>query len=168
MAITVTTTMNHQCIQFFFAHGPAFKKNFEIKSFNNVDIYQMMCLILGVTPAANNGTLHHITDMLVFEDYTKPFDLTFILLSLIPIGLVLVTGIFLCFVSKKSGTDVACLDTNSGYTRIPSEIFPNTESGMRNEPPRMNIIYWAKPCHALTLPNRVSYYVAFIWNIFSS
>ena len=32
---------------FFISHGPAFKENYKIKSFVNVDIYPLMCYILG-------------------------------------------------------------------------------------------------------------------------
>ena len=48
----------------FLAHGPAFKKNYTIKSFNNVDIYPLMCLILGIQPGVNNGSLEIVTDMI--------------------------------------------------------------------------------------------------------
>jgi hypothetical protein len=71
----------------FIAHGPAFKKNFKIDSFKNVDIYPLMCHILGVQPgtacfrpithhksnfslnkltflAINNGSLERVLNML--------------------------------------------------------------------------------------------------------
>lgn len=49
----------------FMAHGPAFKKNFKTKPFNNVDIYPLMCSILGIKPAVNNGTIRNVEAMLV-------------------------------------------------------------------------------------------------------
>ena len=55
----------------FIAHGPAFKRNYTISSFNNVDIYPLMCFILGIQPAANNGSLENVLDMLVFKDTVK-------------------------------------------------------------------------------------------------
>jgi hypothetical protein len=55
----------------FIAHGPAFKQNYTIPSFNNVDIYPLMCFILGIQPAANNGSLENVLDMLVFRDRAK-------------------------------------------------------------------------------------------------
>jgi len=46
---------------FFVATGPAFKTGGLIyEPFDNVDIYPLMCLILGLTPAPNNGSLTHI------------------------------------------------------------------------------------------------------------
>ena len=48
----------------FMAHGPAIKKSHKIASFKNVDIYPLICLILGVDPAPNNGTIENIVDML--------------------------------------------------------------------------------------------------------
>merc|ERR1719402_264458 len=46
----------------FLAHGPAFRRNVELESFQNIELYNLMCQILGVSPAPNNGTwgaLHH-------------------------------------------------------------------------------------------------------------
>ena len=59
----------------FIAHGPAFKKGFKIKSFNNVDIYPLMCSILGVEPAVNNGSLSNVLEMLVQKDSFANFGL---------------------------------------------------------------------------------------------
>ncbi|XP_002731633.1 ectonucleotide pyrophosphatase/phosphodiesterase family member 7-like [Saccoglossus kowalevskii] len=48
----------------FYAQGPAFKEGFMSKSFTNVDVYPLMCKILGVTPRPNNGTLDIVQNML--------------------------------------------------------------------------------------------------------
>jgi hypothetical protein len=53
----------------FIGHGPAFKKDFKIEPFNNVDIYPLMCFILGIQPAINNGSLEKVIDMLELKDY---------------------------------------------------------------------------------------------------
>ncbi|XP_060087269.1 bis(5'-adenosyl)-triphosphatase ENPP4 [Heteronotia binoei] len=42
---------------FLAAHGPAFRKGYRLTTMNTVDIYPMMCHILGLTPQPNNGTL---------------------------------------------------------------------------------------------------------------
>ncbi|KAH0621803.1 hypothetical protein JD844_023437 [Phrynosoma platyrhinos] len=42
---------------FLAAHGPAFRKGYKQKTMSTVDIYPMMCHILGLTPQPNNGTL---------------------------------------------------------------------------------------------------------------
>ncbi|MBA4322313.1 MAG: alkaline phosphatase family protein [Odoribacter sp.] len=39
----------------FYAAGPAFRKNYTIKELNNTDIYGMICRILNLKPAPNDG-----------------------------------------------------------------------------------------------------------------
>ena len=56
------------------AHGPAFKKSFQIEPFHNVDIYPLMCRVLKVKPAINNGTLANVIDMLVSPNDDDPFN----------------------------------------------------------------------------------------------
>ncbi|KAM8778759.1 bis(5'-adenosyl)-triphosphatase ENPP4 isoform 1-T1 [Rhynchonycteris naso] len=50
---------------FLAAHGPAFHKGYKQSTINNVDIYPMMCHILGLEPHPNNGTLSHTKCLLV-------------------------------------------------------------------------------------------------------
>jgi len=50
---------------FFIARGPAFKKRYISEPFKNVDIYPLMCHILGIDPAPNNGSLARVSDILV-------------------------------------------------------------------------------------------------------
>ena len=49
---------------FFIAMGPDFKKNFTVRSFNSVDIYPLMCQLLGIKPAPNNGSLTVVSHFL--------------------------------------------------------------------------------------------------------
>lgn len=49
----------------FRAFGPDFKKNFLAEPFDSVNIYPLMCKLLGVDPAPNNGSLGSTQDMLV-------------------------------------------------------------------------------------------------------
>uniref|UniRef100_A0A915Q4T9 Uncharacterized protein n=1 Tax=Setaria digitata TaxID=48799 RepID=A0A915Q4T9_9BILA len=45
--------------------GPMFKQNYQVyKTANNIDLYPLMCYILGVVPAPNNGTLQHMLEVL--------------------------------------------------------------------------------------------------------
>ncbi|XP_072026904.1 venom phosphodiesterase 2-like [Amphiura filiformis] len=47
----------------FIAYGPAFKQNLQVEPFQNIELYNLMCEILGIDPAPNNGTagsLHHL------------------------------------------------------------------------------------------------------------
>lgn len=48
----------------FIAHGPAFKSGFVAKPFPNVDVYNVMCEILGLKAAPNDGDLSRVRPML--------------------------------------------------------------------------------------------------------
>lgn len=44
----------------FFASGPAFKNNLVVKSFGNIHIYELICHILSLQPAENDGSLDSV------------------------------------------------------------------------------------------------------------
>lgn len=48
----------------FIAHGAAFKKGFVADPFANVEVYNIMCKILGLKPAKNDGNLDRVKGML--------------------------------------------------------------------------------------------------------
>lgn len=48
----------------FIAHGKAFRKSKIVEPFENVEIYNVMCKILGLKPAKNDGNLDHVRGML--------------------------------------------------------------------------------------------------------
>lgn len=48
----------------FIAHGAAFKKGFIAEPFENIQVYNLMCRILGLTPAKNDGNLDAVQNML--------------------------------------------------------------------------------------------------------
>ncbi len=48
----------------FYAAGPAFRKNYRQKSFQNVDIYPLVAKILNLTPAQTDGKLNEVQGML--------------------------------------------------------------------------------------------------------
>lgn len=48
----------------FIAHGPAFKKHFIAEPFENIEIYNLMCRILKLKPAPNDGDLEKVRQML--------------------------------------------------------------------------------------------------------
>jgi predicted AlkP superfamily pyrophosphatase or phosphodiesterase len=48
----------------FYAAGPSFKKGYKFKELNNTDIYDLICRILDITPAKNDGNPAHIKGML--------------------------------------------------------------------------------------------------------
>jgi predicted AlkP superfamily pyrophosphatase or phosphodiesterase len=48
----------------FYAAGPAFKKNYKFGSLDNIDVYNLICKILDIKPAKNDGNPEHIKGML--------------------------------------------------------------------------------------------------------
>jgi predicted AlkP superfamily pyrophosphatase or phosphodiesterase len=48
----------------FYAAGPAFKKNYRFESLDNVDVYNLICKILDIKPAKNDGNPEHIKKLL--------------------------------------------------------------------------------------------------------
>jgi predicted AlkP superfamily pyrophosphatase or phosphodiesterase len=48
----------------FVAYGPAFKKSYFAEAFANVEVYNLMCKILGLTPAKNDGDIANVRGML--------------------------------------------------------------------------------------------------------
>ena len=62
---------------FFMAMGPAFKKGHSVDGFRNVDVYPLMCHILGINPTPNNGSLEAVMGMLAENHLEeKTFTLT--------------------------------------------------------------------------------------------
>jgi alkaline phosphatase D len=55
---------NSDMFAIFYAAGPSFKKNYKLKELNNIDIYNLICGILRITPAKNDGDPKHIKGML--------------------------------------------------------------------------------------------------------
>lgn len=48
----------------FVAVGPSFRQRFTAEDFTNLDVYPMVCLILGLPPGPNNGSLDNIYPIL--------------------------------------------------------------------------------------------------------
>lgn len=48
----------------FIAHGEAFKKGYVAEPFENIEVYNLMCSILGLKPAKNDGDLERVKHML--------------------------------------------------------------------------------------------------------
>ena len=55
---------NSDMFSIFYATGPSFKKNYSFRELNNVDVYNLICRILRLTPAKNDGDPEHIKGML--------------------------------------------------------------------------------------------------------
>ncbi|NWS95398.1 ENPP3 phosphodiesterase, partial [Mionectes macconnelli] len=52
----------------FLAYGPGFKEKTEVDAFENIEVYNLMCDLLRITPAPNNGTHGSLNHLL-----RKPF-----------------------------------------------------------------------------------------------
>ncbi|OXB68402.1 hypothetical protein ASZ78_010023 [Callipepla squamata] len=52
----------------FLAYGPSFKEKTEVDAFENIEVYNLMCDLLQITPAPNNGTHGSLNHLL-----KKPF-----------------------------------------------------------------------------------------------
>lgn len=48
----------------FVGHGGKFKRRYTAEAFPNVDVYELMCRILGIKPAPNDGDLGRVRSML--------------------------------------------------------------------------------------------------------
>lgn len=48
----------------FIAHGAAFKRGFVAEPFENIHVYELMCRILGLKPAKNDGDLNRVKGIL--------------------------------------------------------------------------------------------------------
>ncbi|XP_071483952.1 bis(5'-adenosyl)-triphosphatase enpp4-like [Diadema antillarum] len=75
----------------FIASGPAFKSNFALTdSFDAVDIYNLMCHVLEIDPAPNDGTPSNITPLLV-NGVTTVLPSVFVLILSLTLGYSLLT-----------------------------------------------------------------------------
>jgi alkaline phosphatase D len=55
---------NPELFSIFYAAGPAFKKNYSFRELNNVDVYNLVCRIIRINPAPNDGNPKTIRKML--------------------------------------------------------------------------------------------------------
>lgn len=51
-------------LPFFMAHGPAFRVGYQGDVFDNVDLFPLICKIIGLTPTPNNGSLSNVFHLL--------------------------------------------------------------------------------------------------------
>ena len=49
----------------FLASGPNFKKNVRFGPIRNVDIYPLMCELMGIPPGPTNGSLERVIEFVV-------------------------------------------------------------------------------------------------------
>lgn len=49
----------------FFANGPKFRKKFLHPPFDNLDLFNLICLVLDMKPTPNNGTIENVRNLLI-------------------------------------------------------------------------------------------------------
>lgn len=77
---------------FLAAQGPAFRKGYSMNSINNVDLYPLMCHLLGIPEMPNNGSFSNVRCVLLRE---KCSDLAAVIGIVIGAFIVLTTITFL-------------------------------------------------------------------------
>ena len=55
---------NSDMYSIFYTAGPAFRKNYRFDKLCNVDIYNLICVILDVAPAPNDGNRDNLRNLL--------------------------------------------------------------------------------------------------------
>ena len=48
--------MNPEMLPIFVAQGPSFQRKLQVRQFHNIELYNLMCVMLDIQPANNNGT----------------------------------------------------------------------------------------------------------------
>jgi predicted AlkP superfamily pyrophosphatase or phosphodiesterase len=55
----------------FIAHGPAFRRGVTVPPFRNIHVYPLLAKVLGLAPAATDGSLDSVRALLAESDYTE-------------------------------------------------------------------------------------------------
>uniref|UniRef100_H2Z124 AP3A hydrolase n=1 Tax=Ciona savignyi TaxID=51511 RepID=H2Z124_CIOSA len=76
---------------FYYSIGPSFKKNYVMDGFESVHIYSLMCHLLGLKPAPNNGTLD------VLRHTLKPVPADYFSLNMPLLVIVVLVGLYVLY-----------------------------------------------------------------------
>lgn len=87
---------------FLAAHGPAFHRGYKYSTIDSVDIYPMMCHILGLQPRPNNGSFGHIQCLLVDQWCVKLPEAIGIVIGAL-LALTTLTFLFIVMQNRLSG-----------------------------------------------------------------
>lgn len=83
----------------FLAHGPAFKENYVAEPFDNVHVYPLMCHLLGINPAPNNGSLKAVKQ--VFKVSEQDFTVLIVLCCISLLAFILMSYGIVSFCVKN-------------------------------------------------------------------
>ena len=86
---------------FFLAQGPAFKEGFVSEPFENVNIYSLMCHILGIEPAPNNGSLQAVQHLLKEKEQKHDYTVLIVVSVISVLVLLLMTYGIVSFCVKN-------------------------------------------------------------------
>ena len=89
---------------FFIAHGPAFKQNFLSEPFSSVNIYSLMCHLLGFPPAPNNGSLENISHILrndITNVCLQPYNTELYIILICVISAFVLLLVFLIIIKRR-------------------------------------------------------------------
>ncbi|XP_023217195.1 ectonucleotide pyrophosphatase/phosphodiesterase family member 5-like [Centruroides sculpturatus] len=81
----------------FYARGPDFKMNYTRDEFDTVNIYPLICHLLGIKPSPNNGSLSNIKDILTNESNNEIERNNSVLNSVFSTMFMLVTLVMILF-----------------------------------------------------------------------
>ncbi|ODN03469.1 Ectonucleotide pyrophosphatase/phosphodiesterase family member 5 [Orchesella cincta] len=86
---------------FFIAHGPAFRTRYQGDVFDNVDLYPLICKIVGLKPAPNNGTLKNVSQLLKRKGFAMGSPVGWAMGAAVIIGITVILGIMSALVSRR-------------------------------------------------------------------
>lgn len=98
----------------FVAVGPSFRQKFIAEDFSNIDVYPLVCMMLGLSPGPNNGSLDNIQTILA-----RPISLRLIepllvaVVCLVVLGLVV--GAVACRLHRRDKRKVSADALINGY-----------------------------------------------------
>ncbi|XP_037044924.1 ectonucleotide pyrophosphatase/phosphodiesterase family member 5-like isoform X2 [Bradysia coprophila] len=81
----------------FFANGPKFRKQYLHPPFDNLDLFNLICLILDMKPTRNNGTVENVRDLLVDSVPESSGHNMVLGISLAALSLVLLVALFISY-----------------------------------------------------------------------
>ncbi|VTJ81484.1 Hypothetical predicted protein [Marmota monax] len=84
----------------FLAHGPSFKEQTEVEPFENIEVYNLLCDLLRIQPAPNNGTHGSLNHLLKVPFYEPSHAEEVSTLSVCGVTTLLPTGFLNCSCPK--------------------------------------------------------------------
>ncbi|XP_015476981.1 ectonucleotide pyrophosphatase/phosphodiesterase family member 3 [Parus major] len=100
----------------FLAHGPSFKEKTEVDAFENIEVYNLMCDLLHIVPAENNGTHGSLNHLLKKPFYNPSHPKEVSSPSLCPVSSLTPAGDLGCNCMKNMSEQEALLNKRLNLT----------------------------------------------------